>query len=170
MDSFPPKFQYNWMCGLYSHKAVFISNQVILSVWPDVCMFIALNLTYTLVGVGIKCVLHNSSTKPCVLPRFTSYTRVYYITPARRYETVAYLLCIRSAAPEQIQAQTHIISNKVINRGYSEPNYILVRSNVCLWGILTMFTLTKFTWRIILYLTSRKISSLPIKQWIMIIN
>ena len=83
---FPPtKYQSNCMCVLYSHRSTYLSYQVYMSVCPNVFLCIALNFTSILVGGDIKEMLHNSSTKPCASPWFTWYTRVYYITIARRY-------------------------------------------------------------------------------------
>ena len=71
--------------GLYYHMYACISCYIHLYVFNRVCMNIALTFTSTLGGGDVKGVLHHSSTKPHTSPRFTRYTRVYYITPARGY-------------------------------------------------------------------------------------
>ena len=73
------------MCGLCSRKPACLSYQVRLSVRPDMCLCIAFPFTSTLGCGDVKGELRHSSTKPCTSPRFTWYTRVYYITLVWRY-------------------------------------------------------------------------------------
>ena len=91
LDSSPTKSQYNWMCVIYSHKYFCLSYRVFLSICTGVCMRITLPFTSTFGGGDVKGVLHNCSTKPRMSPRFTWYTRVYYITPVRMYKPIMHL-------------------------------------------------------------------------------
>ena len=79
------KSQSNWMCGLYYCRYACLSFQVCLSFCTRFCLCIALPFISTLGGGDVKVVPHNSSIKPCAYPRFTWYTRVYYINPAQMY-------------------------------------------------------------------------------------
>ena len=85
LDYSPTKFQSDWMCGIYSCMSAYLSYHIRMSVYPDVCLCIALPFTSNLGGSDIKGIVHNSSTKPRASPRFTLYTMVYYMTPERRY-------------------------------------------------------------------------------------
>ena len=52
---------------------------------PDGYLYISFPFTSTLVCGDVKVIIHHSSTKPRVPPRFTWYIMVYYTTPVCRY-------------------------------------------------------------------------------------
>ena len=79
------------MCGIYSHRYACLSYKIGISICHNV--FLCINLTFTsTLGCGdVKGVLNYSSTKPCASPRFTWYTRVYYINTVWSYLPVTNL-------------------------------------------------------------------------------
>ena len=76
------------MCGLYYCRHACLPYKICMYVCPKICLCIALPFTSNLGGGGVKSVLHHSSTKPHTSYMFTWYTRVYYITPERRYRPI----------------------------------------------------------------------------------
>ena len=85
LDSYQSKYQYHWMCDLYSLRFSYLSWQFYLLVYPDVYLCIASPFASTLGGGKVKVIIHHSLTKPCAFSKFTWYTRVCYITTAQKY-------------------------------------------------------------------------------------